>query len=158
MCIALLAGIVAGGHDSGARDEQEVAPLAATPAAGLGAGRTAVTTLERPAHFTDRRATLSPPTDIGVDVVSPAEVIATIGPLGVEAPELILGHYDDAETGLTLDPAWIVIDRGVITSDLQADGVTRVFHPTNLVRVVNAVTGRVVFTFPAPGEPVMMSE
>ncbi len=123
-----------------------------------GAGRIAVTTLERPAHFTDRRATLSPPTDIGVDVVSPAEVIATIEPLGAGAHELILGHYDDAEIGLTLDPAWIIIDRGVVTSDLDADGVTHAFHSTNVVRVVNAVTGRLVFTFTAPGEPVMMSQ
>ena len=123
-----------------------------------GAGRTSVTTLDRPVHFTDRRATVRPPTDIGVDVVSPADVISKIRPLGVAAPELILGRYDDAQTGLTLDPAWIVIDRGVVTSDLEADGVTQAFHSTNLVRVVNAVTGRVVFTFPAPGEPVIMSQ
>ena len=100
---------------------------------------------------------MSPPTDIGVDPLPPAKVLSAIEAIGIGAPELILGRYEDEETGLTLDPAWIVIDRGVVTSELESDGVTHTFHSTNVVRVVNAVTGRVVFTFPAPSEPVIMA-
>jgi hypothetical protein len=151
-CLALLAIIVIGGHGHAT---QETLPVAGAQPEPI--GRTSGTTLDRPVHFTDRRATLSPPTDIGVDPLSPAKVLSAIDAMGIGMPELILGRYEDEETGLTLDPAWIVIDRGVVTSELESDGVTHTFHSTNVVRVVNAVTGRVVFTFPAPSEPVIMA-
>jgi hypothetical protein len=152
VCLALLALIVIGGHDHATQEAPAVGGAQAEPV-----GRTSDTTIDRPVHFTARRAMLSPPTDIGVDPLPPAEVRSSIELLGTGAPELLLGRYEDDETGLTLDPAWIVIDRGVVTSALESDGVTHTFHSTNIVRVVNAVTGRVVFTFPAPGEPVIMT-
>lgn len=98
-------------------------------------------------QFTARRATVSPPTDIGVAPITPTALLRRVDVEGVSGPELILGRYVDDEIGLTLDPAWIVIDREVRTAD---EAIT-------VVRVVNAVTGRVAFTFEAPDDPVIIS-
>ncbi len=137
VCIVLLAMSVFRGHEHAASESAAGAPRATEPPPVASVSAPAkVTSITAPHSFVGRRARVSPGTDIGVEVVPAADVIARIGPLGPLVPELILGRYEDAETGLILDPAWVVIDRGV--------------QKTNVVRVVNAVTGRVAFTFSAP--------
>ncbi len=117
-------------------------------------GAADVTAGDLPVQFATRRATLSPPTSIGVDLLSASDVIDVVHALGPAPPEVTLGRYDDSESGLTVDPAWIVVDRGVVTSDVGPDGAAIAFHSSNVVRVVNAITGRVAFTFSAPLGPV----
>ena len=117
-------------------------------------GAPGVTEVDVPVQFATRPATLSPPSSIGVEVLPPSDVIESVHPLGPSVPELSLGRYDDVESGITVDPAWVVVDRGVVTSEVGPDGSTVAFHSSNVVRVVNAITGRVSFTFSTPLGPV----
>jgi hypothetical protein len=103
------------------------------------AGNVSVRGLEAAEQFADRRATLTP-TPVGgpgqIPVLTSTEMLQRVAPVGTGTVELVLGRYSDAETGVVVDPAWVVVDRG----------------EAHTVWVYDAVTGDFRFTFSgAPG-------
>jgi hypothetical protein len=103
------------------------------------ASNVSVRGLEAVEQFAGHRATLTPTpfAEPGqIPVLTSADMLQRVAPVGTGTVELVLGRYTDAETGLVVDPAWVVIDRG----------------EAHTVWVYDAVTGDFEFTFSgAPG-------
>ena len=103
------------------------------------ASNVSVRGLEADEQFADYRATLTP-TAVGepgqIPVLTSADMLQRVAPVGTGTVELVLGRYTDDETGVVVDPAWVVLDRG----------------DAHTVWVYDAVTGDFEFTFSgAPG-------
>ena len=103
------------------------------------ASNVSVRGLEAAEQFADHRATLTP-TAVGepgqIPVLTSADMLQRVAPVGTGTVELVLGRYSDDETGVVVDPAWVVLDRG----------------DAHTVWVYDAVTGDFEFTFSgAPG-------
>jgi hypothetical protein len=106
--------------------------------------------LDAPEQFADRRATLTP-TAVAepghLPVLTSAEMLQRVAPVGTGTVELVLGRYADTETGVVVDPAWVVVDRGEAHTVWVFDALTGDFKLT-----FSASTGTVTCGI-APGDP-----
>ncbi len=104
------------------------------------ASNVSVRGLDAAEQFAGHRATLTPTAVVSEPghqpVLTSADMLQRVAPVGTGTVELVLGRYSDAETGVVVDPAWVVVDRG----------------EARTVWVYDAVTGDFRFTFSgAPG-------
>lgn len=113
--------------------------------------------VDQPEQLVARRAVLGPP-HLFVSVISGADVTQHIEPLASGTREVVLARFEDGETGLVFDPAWVVIDRAPITTVLGTFGTVATSTAVNVVRVFDAQTGDLELTFSGAPGPITCAE
>ncbi len=90
--------------------------------------------LDAAEQFADHRATLTPTPVVAEPghqpVLTSVDMLQRVTPSGTGTVELVLGRYADAETGVVVDPAWVIVDRDEAHTVSVYDAVTGDFELT----------------------------